>query len=472
VLAEAGERPTGGRPATLYRFAERAPADPGRERALPAGDVMSRSPSELLVDEYQLTMADSYLAQGIADDRVVFEMFVRELPPNRGYLIAAGLESVIAHLSGLRFHQPALSYLERNGICSSRLVDRLRELRFDGDLDAVGEGTVVHAGEPLLRVEGGRMVCQLAESYLLNQVNFQTLIATKAARVVDAAAGRSVVDFGFRRAHGGEAGLLAARCAYIGGCAATATVAAGFEWGIPTTGTMSHSFVMGFEHELAAFTAFLRDQPLRATLLIDTYDTLTGTRNAILAWRETGVRPQAVRLDSGDVDALSRAVRALLDAAGLGETRILCSGDLDEYAIARLVSGGAPIDGFGVGTQLVTGGDVAALGGVYKLVESAGRPVMKTSPAKATLPGRHQVFRSPQGDVIGLADEHLPGRRLLEPVMRAGGRVMPAPSLAAIRDHAAAELAALPQVCRRLLDPATVRPALSPSLAALKEALS
>ncbi|MDX6546956.1 MAG: nicotinate phosphoribosyltransferase, partial [Gaiellales bacterium] len=264
----------------------------------------------------------------------------------------------------------------------------------------------------------------------------------------------------------------AARCAYIGGCTATATVAAGFEWGIPTAGTTSHSFVMGFEHELAAFAAYLRDQPQRATLLIDTHDTLSGARNAILASRETGVPLQAVRLDSGDVDTLSHAVRALLDAEGLADTRILCSGDLDEYEIERLVGRGAPIDGFGVGTQLVTGGDVAALGGVYKLVESAGRPVMKTSPKKATLPGRHQVFRSPEGDVIGLADEDLPGRRLLELVVRGGVRELPAPSLDEIRDHAAAELAALPEACRRLRDPATVPTALSPRLAALKEALS
>ncbi|MDX6546936.1 MAG: nicotinate phosphoribosyltransferase, partial [Gaiellales bacterium] len=195
---------------------------------------MTSPPGELLLDEYQLTMADSHVAQGTADDRVAFEMFVRRLPPHRGYLIAAGLESAIAHLADMRFHQPALEYLERRAICGPRLLARLADLRFDGDLHAVREGSMVQAGEPLLRVEGGRMVCQLAESYLLNQLNFQTLIATKAARLVGAAAGRPVVDFGFRRAHGAEAGVLAARCAYIGGCTATATVAAGFEWGIPT----------------------------------------------------------------------------------------------------------------------------------------------------------------------------------------------------------------------------------------------
>jgi nicotinate phosphoribosyltransferase len=429
-------------------------------------------PPELLTDRYQLAMAASYLAQGTAGDRVAFELFVRELPPERGYLIAAGLETAVGYLRSLHFQPSSLDYLERSGTCGQPLLGVLAELRFDGDLDAVAEGTAMYATEPLLRLEGPRLVCQLAESYLLNQVNFQTLIATKAARVVQAAAGRPVVDFGFRRAHGGEAGVLAARSAYIGGAVATATVAAGYQWGIPTSGTMSHSYVMGFTSELDAFCAFLRDQPERPTLLIDTYETLAGARVAVAAAARTGVQPAAVRLDSGDVDALSRRVRAILDEAGLAGTGIFCSGDLDEYRIAELVSAGAPIDGFGAGTRLVTGGDAPALGGVYKLVESAGRPVMKTSSRKATLPGRHQVFRSSGGDVIGLATETLPGRALLSPVLRGGERVAEGPSLDAIRDHAAAELAALPEPVRALRDPATVRPALSPAVEALRDELS
>jgi nicotinate phosphoribosyltransferase len=429
-------------------------------------------PAELLTDRYQLAMAASYLAQGTADDRVAFELFVRELPPDRGYLLAAGLETVAAHLQELRFEQRSLDYLERSGTCGEPLLSVLGELRFRGDLDAVAEGTAVGAREPLLRVEGPRLACQLVESYLLNQVNFQTLIATKAARIVQAAAGRPVVDFGFRRAHGGEAGVLAARSAYIGGAVATATVAAGYQWGIPTAGTMSHSYVMGFPLELDAFCAFLRDQPARPTLLIDTYETLQGARLAAQAAALTGIAPAAVRLDSGDVDALSRDVRAILDAAGLTATTIFCSGDLDEYRIAELVAAGAPIDGFGAGTRLVTGGDVPALGGVYKLVESAGRPVMKRSSNKATLPGRHQVMRSAGVDTIGLASEQLPGRRLLEPVLRAGVRVAEPPPLDAIRDHAAAELAALPEPVRALRDPATVPAALSPAVEALRDELS
>jgi nicotinate phosphoribosyltransferase len=425
-------------------------------------------PTELLTDRYQLTMAASYLAQGTAADRVAFELFVRELPDDRGYLIAAGLETAVEYLRNLRFGERSLEYLERSGTCEAPLLAELRGIRFDGDLDAVPEGTVVHAAEPLLRVEGARLVCQLVESYLLNQVNFQTLIATKAARIVQAAAGRPVVDFGFRRAHGGEAGVLAARSAYIGGVAATATVAAGLEYGIPTTGTMSHSYVMGFPSELDAFCAFLHDQPSAPTLLIDTYETVSGARLAVQAALLTGVQPAAVRLDSGQIELLAREVRDVLDVGGLTGTQIVCSGDLDEFRIERLVAAGAPVDGFGAGTRLVTGGDAPALGGVYKLVESAGRPVMKRSARKATLPGRHQVYRSEGGDVIGLVGEELPGQPLLQPVLREGARSSDAPSLDAIREHAAAQLAALPERVRALRDPATVPASLSPALEALR----
>ena len=433
--------------------------------------MTSPFPRELLTDRYQLSMAASYLAEGTADDRTAFELFVRELPRDRGYLVAAGLELALGHLTELRFAAGSLQYLAASGTCPPPLIEHLREFRFDGDVDAVAEGTAVFAGEPLVRVEGTRIACQLVESALLNLVNFQTLIATKAARIVGAAGGRPVVDFGFRRAHGGEAGVLAARSAYIGGAAATATVAAGFAWGIPTTGTMAHSYVMGFRSELDAFCAFLNDQPGGATLLIDTYDTENGARLAAEAARVTGITPQAVRLDSGDVEALSWRVRAILDEEGLADTGILGSGDLDEYSIDRMVTAGAPIDGFGAGTRLVTGGDVAALGGVYKLVESAGRPVMKTSHSKATLPGRHQVFRGEDGDVIGLADEQLPGRPLLEAALRGGARVADPEPLERIRERTATELAALPDRVRALRDPATVRAALSPRLRALRDSL-
>ncbi|HYX87591.1 MAG TPA: nicotinate phosphoribosyltransferase [Gaiellales bacterium] len=434
--------------------------------------MIAAAPTELLVDEYQLAMADSYLAQGIADCPVSFELFVRTLPPNRGYLIAAGLERAVEFLTGLGFGADALAYLERAEICSPALVRRLAEASFTGDVWAVPEGTVVHADEPIVRVEGDLLTSQLAETLLLNQVNFQTLIATKASRVVTAAGGRPVVDFGFRRAHGADAGLLAARAAYIGGCSATATVAAGYRWGIPTTGTMAHSYVLSFPSEEEAFAAFLADHPDRSTLLVDTRDAVAGAQAAVAAARRLGTTPQAVRLDSGDLVRLTREVRGVLDTGGLGETRIVCSGDLDEYRIADLLAAGAPIDAFGVGTALTTSSDAPALGGVYKLVEANGKPVMKAAGAKSNLPGRHQVFRDASGgDVIGLDGEELSGDALLQPVLRSGKPVGSPPPLAAARDRAAAEVAALPAGVRALRDPDTLPPRLSPRLLALKEEL-
>jgi nicotinate phosphoribosyltransferase len=429
-------------------------------------------PAELLTDEYQLAMADSYLAQGMADEPVAFELFVRTLPPGRGFLVAAGLERACQYLTGVRFGTEAIDYLRRSRTCSEPLLRHLAGLRFEGDVDAVAEGTVVHAGEPLLRVEGGRMACQLAETFLLNQMNFQTMIATKAARIVTAAGGRPVADFGFRRAHGADAGLLAARSAYIGGCASTATVAAGYLWGIPTSGTMAHSYVLAFPTDVEAFCAFLRDHPDRSTLLIDTHDALRGAHAACEAARLTGIVPQAVRLDSGDLGEITTVVRAILDEGGCAATRIVCSGDLDEYKIAALLAEGAPIDGFGVGTALTTSSDAPALGGVYKLVWSAGHAVMKSAGTKSNLPGRHQVFRTQAGDTIGLADEDLPGERLLQPVIRAGRLRAPLPALDDVRRHAAAQIAALPAGLRALRDPGTTPPRLSPRLSALEEEMS
>jgi nicotinate phosphoribosyltransferase len=434
--------------------------------------TLAAAPTELLIDRYELTMAASYLAEGRADDRVAFELAVRELPRDRGYLLAAGLEQVVEYLLDLSFGPETLAYLERSGTCPPPLLERLAEQRFDGDLDAMPEGTVVHAGEPLLRVEGGRLVCQLLETYLLNVVNFETLIATKAARMVEAADGHPVVDFGFRRAHGPDAGLLAARAAYIGGCVATATVAAGMLWGVPTSGTMAHSYVMGFESEVEAFTAFLREHGAAAALLIDTYDPLRGARRAAEAARAAGVAPGFVRIDSGNVTTLAREVRAILDEEGLGDTAVFASGDLDEHVIDGWVSAGVPVAGFGVGTRLVTSFDAPALGGVYKLVESDGRPVMKLAGDKSTLPGRHQVFRGDDGDVIGLVGEDVPGTPLLEPVLRDGRLDRELPPVAVIRDRAAAHRAALPSPMRALTHPTLLRPRLSPQLTALKERLS
>jgi nicotinate phosphoribosyltransferase len=433
--------------------------------------VSQQLPLPLLTDEYELAMADSYLAQGMAGMTAAFELSVRRLPPQRGYLIVAGLERVVDYLTRLRFDGDALDHLRRHRIVSDALIDHLRDLRFRGSLDAVAEGVAVFGGEPLLRLEGDLITCQIAETYLLNQVTYSTMVATKAARIVDAAAGRPVVDFGLRRAHGADAGLLAARSAYISGFTATATVEAGRLWGIPTTGTMAHSYVLAFPSELDAFCAFLHDHPDRSTLIIDTHDALSGARNAVAAAASTGVIPQAVRIDSGDLEELSLSVRVVLDAAGLVETKIVCSGDLDEYRISELIAAGAPIDGFGVGTSLVTSADAPSLGGVYKLVELEGRPVMKTSEGKVTLPGRHQVFRQDSGDVIGLIDEPLAGEPLLKPVMREGTALVQ-PSLGEIRRRARTQLESLPLATRALRDPVTIEPVLSPRLEALEEAIA
>jgi nicotinate phosphoribosyltransferase len=433
--------------------------------------MIAAAPNELLVDEYELAMADSYVAEGKDGLPVAFELFARDLPPNRGYLVAAGLERAVEVLTELRFGDESLDYLERARICSPQLLERLRSVAFTGDLAAVDEGTVVHAREPILRVEGDLLTCQLVETLLLNQVNFQTLIATKASRIAAAAAGRPVVDFGFRRAHGADAGVLAARAAYIGGCVATATVAAGYLYGVPTTGTMAHSYILSFPTDVEAFVAFLRHHPERSTLLIDTHDPIAGAHAAIAASRETGIRPQAVRIDSGDLAPLTCEVRQVLDEGGLPETRIVCSGDLDEYRIADLLAAGAAIDGFGVGTALTTSNDAPALGGVYKLVESDGRGVMKARGPKSNLPGRHQVFRGEDGDVIGLVGEDLPGRPLLAPVLDRGRRTGAAPPIDEARDRAAAEVAALPERVRALRDPDTLPPRLSARLRALEEEL-
>jgi nicotinate phosphoribosyltransferase len=434
--------------------------------------VIAEAPTELLVDEYQLAMADSYLAQGRAEVPAAFELSIRALPPNRGYLVAAGLERAVQVLTETAFGADALAYLERAGTCSPELCRHLASLRFTGDLDAVAEGTVVHAGEPILRVEGGLLACQLAETLLLNQVVFQTAVATKAARVVGAAEGRPVTDFGFRRAHGADAGLLGARAAYIGGCVATATVAAGFRWGIPTVGTMAHSYVLAFPTEVDAFRAFLRDHPDRTTLLLDTHDPLAGAAAAVRAAVDTGIAPAAVRLDGGDLGALAGAVRGVLDGGGLAATQIVCSGDLDEYRIADLLAAGATVDAFGVGTALVTSSDAPALSGVYKLVEAGGRAVMKHAEGKSTLPGRHQVFRDTGVDTIALAGEELAGEPLLRPVLRGGRLVEALPALGAARERAAAQVAALPAGVRALRGPDTLTPRRSPRLTRLEEELA
>ena len=418
----------------------------------------------LLVDLYELTMADSYLRHGL-NQEATFDLFVRELPPRRNFLVAAGLESVLDYLEHLRFSPEALEYLESLKLFSQEFLDYLEEFRFTGDVWAVPEGEVVFPPEPLLELKAPRIEAQIVETFLLNQINFQTMIASKAARVVLAARGRAVVDFSPRRDHGVDAALKAARSSYLAGCAGTSNVLAGQVYGIPVYGTMAHSYVMSFEDELSAFRAFAQDFPQNVILLIDTYDTLQGARHAVEVARELapqGVRVKGVRIDSGDLARLSREVRRILDEAGLADVQILLSGDLNEYKIERLLREGAAADAFGVGTEMGTSYDAPALGGVYKLVEDARGYRIKLSAGKATLPGRKQIWRAcgEDGrmchDVLALADEPPPepaARAWLVPDMRGGKRLGPPEPLHEVRERCLKNLERLPEPLQRLERP-------------------
>ena len=364
----------------------------------------------LSTDLYQLTMAAAYFENG-RRETATFELFVRSLPPKRSYLIVAGLEQALDFLSQFRFQREEIEYLRAQPMfnrVSREFFDFLAEVRFTGDVWAMPEGTVAFANEPLLRVTAPIIEAQLVETFLLSTINFQTLIASKAARVVTAARGRNVIDFGTRRAHGPQAGMLAARAAFIGGCAGTSNVEAGHCFGIPIFGTLAHSFIMAFDHEEEAFRAFLKVFPETATILVDTYDTIAAVE---LLAQKFGPCVPAVRLDSGDLLSLSKKVRKILDAAGMTNTKIFSSGDLNEHRIAELLNHDAPIDGFGVGTQLATSYDSPALGGVYKLVSITGEGCIKLSRDKATHPLPKQVWRHPDfsGDLIAAQDEPSPG---------------------------------------------------------------
>lgn len=413
--------------------------------------------SLLLTDLYQLSMIDAYLDEG-ADETAVFELFFRKLPPRRGFLVAAGLEQALDFLENLRFSKEDIDWLRASGGFSRRLCDYLADLRFTGDVEAMPEGTVFFADEPVLRVTAPLPVAQLVETRLINLLHFQTLVASKAARMVLAAPGRLLVDFGLRRAHGSDAGLLAARASYIAGFGGTATVLAQRLFGIPVYGTMAHSFIQVHDSEVAAFERFARARPKNLTLLIDTYDTEAAARKVVaLAPRlkADGIRIAAVRLDSGDLIDLSRRVRRILDDGGLAEVRIFASGGLDEEKLMAFRREGAPIDGFGIGTSLVTSSDVPALDCAYKLQEYAGFPRRKRSAGKATWPGRKQVWRRfvngrMAGDVLTLEGDPQEGVALIEPVMRGGRRVVASPTLAEIRERVAEQLSRLPDPLREL----------------------
>jgi nicotinate phosphoribosyltransferase len=427
------------------------------------------SPSALLTDLYELNMAASYLKRGM-NEPATFSLFVRSLPRTRGFLVAAGLEGVIGSLERFGFEDEELRYLGDALGYDDATLEAFRALRFEGEVWAVPEGRIVFADEPLLEVTAPIAVAQLVETYLLNQITFHTTIASKAARCRIAARDRDLVDFAFRRTHGVDAAMAVARATAMVGFVATSNVEAARRFGLKASGTMAHSYIEAFPSEAEAFRAFAQDFPQRTTFLVDTYETMAGVRSAISIIRELGLTQNvAVRLDSGDLGALSRETRRVLDEAGLSDVRIFASGGLDEMAIRELIDAGSSIDAFGVGTRLGVSADAPYLDTVYKLVEYEGRPVLKLSEQKATLPGRKQVFRGPDGDVIGLRDEPAPpgAEPLLEPVMRGGSRFGPAQSIEAARRRFDADLARLPEAAKRLEGPEPIPVSISEELKAL-----
>ncbi len=421
---------------------------------------MNQPSSALLTDLYQLTMLQGYLEQRM-EDTAVFEFFVRKLPPRRGFLVAAGLEQALNYLEALRFTPWELDWIAKSGRFSTALVEYLTQFRFTGDVHAMPEGTVFFPDEPILRVTAPLPQAQLVETRLINLLHFQTLIASKAVRVVLAAPGKELVDFGLRRAHGEEAGLLAARASYLVGFSGTATVQAGALFGMPVYGTVAHSFIQAHEDEMEAFEHFALAQPNHVVLLLDTYDTEAAARKVVaLAPRlqKRGITIKGVRLDSGNLADHARRVRRILNDGGLPDVRIVASGNLDEYAVQELMAVSAPIDSFAVGTHMTTSSDAPYLDCVYKLQEYAGRASRKTSEGKATWPGRKQVYRHDGADgrmaydVLTLDDDPQDGTALIQPVMREGRRLAPAPALADVRARVADELARLPAHLRRLED--------------------
>jgi nicotinate phosphoribosyltransferase len=431
----------------------------------------------LLTDLYQLTMLQGYYRERM-HDVAVFELFVRKLPASRGFLVAAGLEQAVDYLLNLRFSSAELDWLRGTGFFDAGFLRHLEQFRFSGDVHAMPEGTVFFPNEPILRVTAPIAEAQFVESRLINILHFQTLIASKAARSVLTAPGKTLVEFGFRRAHGCEAGLFAARAGYLAGFSGTATVSAGRHFGIPVFGTMAHSYVQAHRSESDAFEHFAQANPGNVVLLIDTYDTEAGAQKAIdLAPRlsSMNIRIKGVRLDSGDLADHARKVRKILDAGGLSDTIIFASGNIDEYSLAQLVAVEAPIDGFGIGTHLDTSEDAPYLDCAYKLQEYAGIPRRKRSEGKTTWPGTKQVYRRFDaggflvGDTITLADAPCEGRALLQPVMRHGELFELLPSLEQARFYTKDQLNRLPENLRVLLNAPVYPVLISDELSALTE---
>jgi nicotinate phosphoribosyltransferase len=431
--------------------------------------MQSRDPgaSALLTDLYQLTMLQTYYEQRMTDT-AVFELFFRRLPPRaRNFFIAAGLEQVVEFLEALEFLPEELDWLSRQNHFSAGTIEQLSKLRFTGDVWAMPEGTVFFANEPIIRILAPLPEAQLVETRVMNILHFQTMIASKAARAVLQAPDKLLVDFGLRRAHGAEAGLYAARATYLAGMSGTATVLAGRRYGVPIFGTMAHSFIQAHDSETQAFENFARSHPDNITLLIDTYDTEAAARKIVQlapGLVRDGIRIRAVRLDSGDLAEHARRVRKIFDDGGLREVKIFASGGIDEFALRDLLlTKGAPIDGFGIGSGMDASYDVPTLDCAYKLQEYAGRARRKRSEGKATWPGRKQVFRSydvdrrMSGDLLGLEDESIGGEPLLRKVMQGGKRLPGLETLAEARERCRTELSRLPAALREL-EPAPAYP--------------
>jgi len=407
----------------------------------------------LFTDLYELTMLQAYWGEAMHEE-AVFSLFVRRLPERRNFLVAAGLESVLDALERLRFEPDDIAYLRSLGRFDDGFLDWLAHFRFTGEVRAVPEGTPVFANEPILEVRAPLPEAQLVETLIMNQVHLQTVLASKAQRVVQAARGRPVVDFGPRRMHGIDAALKAARAFHIAGVAATSNTLAGKLYGVPVTGTMAHSYIQAHDDERVAFERFARRYP-GTILLVDTYDTIDGVEKVINLVREKGLDVRGVRLDSGDLGWLAKEVRARLDAAGLAKIEVFASGGLDEDAIAELLRDDAPIDGFGVGTSMGVARDAPDLDIAYKLAWYGGRGRLKLATGKPILPGAKQVYRRFEGevavgDVIARAEEELDGEPLLAPVMIDGRRVEGGPDLDAARARCAASTARLPADVRAL----------------------
>jgi nicotinate phosphoribosyltransferase len=411
----------------------------------------------LFTDYYELTMCAAYF-DNKNFETATFDLFIRRLPENRSYFLFAGLEEALGYLQSIKFTEEHLSYLKKQGFHAD-FLDYLRGFKFTGEVWALPEGTIAFPNEPLIRITAPIIEAQLVETFLLNSINHQTMIASKASRVVEAAKGKAVIEFGLRREPGIDAGMKVARSSYIAGCQGTSNVLAGMAYGIPVFGTMAHSFIMSYPKEIDAFRAFAKTFPDKSTLLIDTYDDIAGAEKAVVVAKELqakGIRLGGVRLDSGNLAESSKKIRKILDAQNLQFAKIFASGDLDEYKVTELLSADAPIDSFGVGTKMGTSADRPYLDGIYKLCETQtpdGKfaPIMKLSKDKITLPGRKQVYRFTNDDgtfkrdTIALTDESAMGEPLLVKVMDQGKLLIKLPTLTEIRSFAAQNLKKLPQ---------------------------